>query len=148
MSRRPFPWRVAALLAALLLTAFDANADTSQPQFLSEFVAGRYRLIGQEPDSDRTYSGQVELVSESGKLRFRRMIAGNTVSGEAAVESAAGGDASVLRMRFRENGVAYEDTCLVQGDLDNYARISCYLYRRDGTTRKPGLEALFIQLPR
>ncbi len=147
MSRRSFLLRVVPIFAALFLAAFDGNADSSQQQFLSEFVAGRYQLIGQGPDSDRTYSGQVEIFSESGKLRFRRIVAGNTVNGEAAVEAAAGGEASVLRMRFKKNGVAYESTCLVQGDLDNYARISCYLYRQDGATQKPGMEALFIQPP-
>lgn len=128
-----------------LLASSGLYADESQQEFLSGFVLGQYQLIGMGPDSDRTYSGQVEIFSESGKLRVRRMIGGNTLSGEAAIEEAAGGETSVLRMRFEEGGAAYEDTCLVQSDLGNYARISCYLYRQDGTTRKPGMEALFIQ---
>ena len=136
--------KIIIVFSVLLLAGSDVYADASQQQFLSEFVLGQYRLIGKGPDSDRTYSGQVEIFSESGKLRFRRVIADSTVNGEAAVVDAAGGETNVLRMQFNKDGVAYEDTCLIQSDLDNYARISCYLYRRDGATREPGLEALFV----
>ena len=140
--------KAAIICSVLSLASAGVHADASQQQFLSEFVSGQYQLIGKGPDSDRTYSGQVGIFSESGKLRFLRVIAGNTVSGEAAIEEAVHGEANVLRMRFNENGVDYEDTCLIQSDLDNYARISCYLYRQDGTTREPGIEALFIRKSR
>jgi len=76
-------------------------------------------------------------------LKVRRSINGQVIYGTAAIETALNGDARVIRIRFRENQIFYEQTCLSQSDLDNYARISCYLYRLDKSTTEPGLEALF-----
>lgn len=128
-----------------LLNTSQALGEGSQTDFLAGFVVGRYRLIGQQPDAGTTYSGEVEIYREgqSSQLKVRRIIADRVVEGAAAIESALHGEAMVLRMRFRENGTAHESTCLVKGDLDNYARLSCQLYRQDGKTRQAGLEALF-----
>jgi hypothetical protein len=38
----------------------------------------------------------------------------------------------------------YEATYLINSDLDNYARLSGYLYLIQGGTKVAGLEALFI----
>lgn len=66
------------------------------------------------------------------------------MSGRAAIEAAVGGDARVLRIRFEQDGKSYEQTCMVGSDLDNYARISCYLYVPGRKTMNPGMEVLFI----
>jgi len=121
--------------------ATAAQADDSG---LRDFLLGNYILIGKAVDSDATYQGKVELYAEkNGGMKAKRMIQGQTVIGDAALETALGGEAQVLRIRFSEKNIAYEETCLWKSDLDNYARISCYLYRPGGATANPGLEALF-----
>ena len=34
-------------------------------------------------------------------------------------------------------------TCLVSGDLDNYARLTCYWWHEGSDMKRPGLEAMF-----
>lgn|SRR5690554_201290 len=107
------------------------------------FLVGDYLLIGKALDSDETYTGKVRLYLEDDALKVHRTINGKTVTGNAALETALHGEKTVLRIRFTENKVKYEKTCLSQTDLDNYARLSCYLYQPRKSTKKPGLEALF-----
>ena len=106
-------------------------------------VQGKYILVGKGLDTDKTYLGKVEIRPIKDHLIVEREINGKSVKGSAAIESAAGGDAQVLRIRFTEDGNSYEQTCLVNSDLDNYARISCYLYKPGIKTTQPGLEVLF-----
>ena len=51
----------------------------------------------------------------------------------------------VLRVEFVHKGRKYGGTYLIGSDLDNYARLTGYLYLKKGKTTKPGLEALFIE---
>lgn len=111
--------------------------------FLAEAQIGKYILIGKAVDSDKTYMGKVEIFAEADTLKVTRTIDGNTVTGRAAIEPALNGDATVLRIRFAQNGKEFEETCLFRGDLDNNSRISCYLYHPGISTKDPGLEAMF-----
>lgn len=106
-------------------------------------IQGKYILVGKGLDTDKTYLGKVEIRSIKDHLIVERKINGKSVKGSAAIESAAGGDVQVLRIRFTEDGDSYEQTCLVNSDLDNYARISCHLYKPGIKTTQPGLEVLF-----
>jgi hypothetical protein len=45
---------------------------------------------------------------------------------------------------FSHRNRDYEATYLIHADLDNYARLTGYLFQASGKTVKPGLEALFI----
>jgi hypothetical protein len=110
----------------------------------SSFVVGKYLAFGEELDSDKTYKGTVIFFEENGQLKVKREINNKVVLGIASFESALGGDASVLRVRYSKNGKNVEQTCLVGGDLDNYARITCYVYEPEVRTNDPGMEALFI----
>ncbi|ABC27715.1 hypothetical protein HCH_00821 [Hahella chejuensis KCTC 2396] len=132
----------AALLCCLLSPS--AFGGETAKDFLGDFVIGAYQLIGKAPDSTSTYQGALQIYSENHQLKIKREIDGAVIFGEAAIEEAAHGEATVLRMRFKENNVAYESTCLVQSDLDNYARISCHLYQANNESKSSGLEALFI----
>ncbi len=49
----------------------------------------------------------------------------------------------VLRVTFTENKKEYEATYLIDSDLDNYGRLTGYIYLKAGGTKSPGLEALF-----
>ena len=118
----------------------EVNIETDP---LAVFVAGNYFLVGKAPDSNKTYQGKLSINNSNGQLNIARNINGVVIKGSAAIESALSGETKVLRMRFTEKGKSYEETCLVSGDLDNYARISCYLYTSDNKTTQPGMEALF-----
>lgn len=129
--------------AITLLLIFFPLICTAEDEFLRTMVQGNYLLVGKAIDSDYTYHGKVQITDESGSLVVAREIYGKTTQGTASIESALGGDARVLRIRFTEQAVDYEQTCMVGNDLDNYARISCYLYRQNEKTMRPGLEVLF-----
>jgi hypothetical protein len=132
-------------LLVLGIAPFAQAEDPSQA-FLADFVVGRYHLVGREADSETTYQGRVDIFRDpQNALQVRRTVGGLVITGTAAIEQATLAETEVLRMRFTEAGIAFECTCLIQGDLDNYARLSCHRYRRDGKTRRPGLEALFHQ---
>lgn len=121
-----------------------AMAGEPRKAFLSEFVVGKYLLVGKGVDSTSTYFGYVDVYSEEGRLKVRRKVGSETVLGVAGIENADRGGAKVLRVRFDHDGQSYENTCLIHGDLDNYARLSCHLYLSEGGTKNPGLEVLFV----
>jgi len=121
-----------------------AAAGEGQESFLSDFVHGQYVLVGKSPGSNDTYHGKVNIVSTENGLVVHRVISGSTIVGSGAIESAGADNTRVLRIRFSENGTDFEETCMVQSDLDNYARITCYLYEPGAPGGNPGLEALFV----
>ena len=115
----------------------------AKDDWMHMLVPGNYLLVGKAPDSEFTYHGKVEIKEVNDALLVLRDIDGEVCNGSAAIEPALDGDANVLRIRYSEGGVDYEQTCLVSTDLDNYARISCYVYHPDVHTSQPGLEVLF-----
>ncbi len=126
-----------------------ANNNSDITEGLSHFILGQYQLIGKKIDSQDTYVGQLiisakDTNSENVELIITRIIDGKTTHGSAAIETTMHSESTVLRMRFTNDDINYENTCLIRGDLDNYARISCYLYQPNVRTDDPGLEALFI----
>jgi len=126
-------------LLLLLLSPF-ANASSDH---LLNFVVGKYLLVGKALDSDQTYSGKIEISRKGDQLVVQRQIAKAATKGTGSIETAMQGEAKILRIRFTEDSQKYEETCLIKPDLDNYARISCHLYKPGVKTNKPGLEALF-----
>ena len=136
--------RTLPLFALLSLLAAPITSIGAADDFPPDFLIGRYHLIGKLPDGGESFSGHLTITSGKEGMRIERTIGERRVTGSARMETALAGEARVLRMRFQEEGVRFESTCLVRSDLDNYARISCYRYRKDGKTRSPGLEALFI----
>jgi len=129
------------IVTMLIFVAFVSNADDD---FSSSFVSGNYRLIGQGIDTDVSYSGTISIYLENNQLKIKRKINGNVINGVASFKSTLSGDSKVLRIEFSENEIDYEETCLWSSDLDNYARITCYLYTPGSKIKKPGIEAFFI----
>lgn len=113
--------------------------DTS---FLPGFLAGDYRLVGQRPGSGAPYVGRVSFRERDGKFDVIRTIAGVSTETTASIETAGDGSA-VLRSRFTVGGIDFEATYLWHSDLDNYPRLTGFIYRAQGETESPGLEALF-----
>jgi hypothetical protein len=111
-------------------------------EFLRNYMAGEYDLIGRKADSSATYNGHVTLRDEGGVLQVTRTVEGKTDKCTARFDTVAGSDRiPVLRMRFRFEGKEYDATYNWQSDPDNYPRLTGYLYLSG--TKSPGLEALF-----
>jgi hypothetical protein len=129
----------------MLLVSQPATGDNlCNNEILYEFLAGHYILIGKEMESDITYSGTVDFTYENGRLFVTREVAGKIAKGVGKMEPALGPDkVNVLRIRFSQAGQDYEITYLWQSDLDNYARLSGYLYQPGKSTNSPGMEVLF-----
>ncbi|APW43041.1 hypothetical protein [Rhodoferax saidenbachensis] len=123
---------------------FAASSLAYGSSELIEIMApGDYILVGKAVDSDQTYHGKVKIKSSGKGFIVTRQVGGKSINGTAKIEPTNGGESSVLRIRFTEANIKYEQTCLVASDLDNYGRISCYLYRPGANTMQPGLEVLF-----
>jgi len=137
---------VAALIVAL--AAGPAVADDSDASFLLSFVAGEYAVVGREPDGGAPYAGTAKITQEGEQLILERRIGGRTVRAVGRVEvPSPPGEGQVLRFRWND-GQEITMTCLVAGDLDNYARLTC-LWGADGQPPKePGLEAMFATAAR
>jgi hypothetical protein len=120
---------------------------------LLDYFTGSYRLIGKELDSSKTFLGRVVINRKGNQLQILRTVNGTTVEGVGSIEMAPIASSRVLRIRFSIGTSKFEGTYLFHSDLDNYARITGYLYRIDpktGTpfaTKNPGLETLFPEAP-
>ena len=135
-----------AILPILLFVVCARSGETDRKpldeEFLRNYMAGEYDLIGRKADSSATYSGHVTLRDEGGVLQVTRTVEGKTDKCSARFDTVAGSDRiPVLRMRFRFEGKEYDATYTWQSDPDNYPRFTGYLYL--SSTKSPGLEALF-----
>ena len=157
------PRRRAVGIGFVLLVLFlagPAPATSPTPSPISEdiddllgFLTGSYRLIGKEPDSNKPFVGRVVINQKGQQLQVLRTVNGVTIEGIGRIEKAAPESSRVLRIRFRSGNNKFEGTYLYHSDLDNYARITGYLYKIDPKTgipidtKNPGLEALFPEGP-
>ena len=121
------------LLLALLAISISAVwaqglGNSSEEDSLYSFLEGTYHLIGRLPDSKETYSGKVVLKKTDDVFQITRVINGKEIKGVGKLEAATADKIKVLRIRFIDESKRYEATCLVNSDLDNYARLSDYLY--------------------
>ena len=132
----------AILLIAVSARSGETNRKPLDEQFLRNYMAGEYDLIGRKPDSSATYNGHVTLRDEGGVLQVTRTVEGKTDKCAARFDTVAGTDRiPVLRMHFYFDGKEYDATYRWQSDPDNYPRFTGYLYLSG--TKSPGLEALF-----
>ena len=135
-----------AIWAFVLLAVFASSGETDRKpldeEFLRNYMAGEYDLIGRKADSSATYNGHVTLRDEGGVLQVTRTVEGKTDKCAARFDTVAGSDRiPVLRMHFGFEGKEYDATYSWQSDPDNYPRFTGYLYLSG--TKSPGLEALF-----
>jgi hypothetical protein len=135
-----------AISAVLLVVVSTRSGETDRnpldEEFLRNYMAGEYDLIGRKADSTSTYNGHVTLRDEGGVIQVTRTIEGKTDKCSARFDTVAGTDRiPLLRMHFHFDGEEYDATYHWQSDPDNYPRFTGYLYRSG--TKSPGLEALF-----
>jgi hypothetical protein len=135
-----------AILVILLFVVCACSGDTDRKpldeEFLCNYMAGEYDLIGRKADSSATYTGHVTLRDEGGVLQVTRTVEGKTDKCAGRFDTVAGTDRiPVLRTHFHFDGKKYDATDRWQSDPDNYPRFTGYLYLSG--TKSPGLEALF-----
>ena len=129
----------------LFLSSFAVSQiQKNETDFLYNFLSGSYQVIGRLPDSNELYDGKIVMERSGDSLNVVRKIAGKEISAVGRIETATADNVKVLRVRFTENNRTFEITYLIHSDLDNYARLTGYVYLKNGGTKKPGLEALFI----
>lgn len=139
---RTFLAALAMLLLANSVRCSDADQKPLDEEFLRNYMAGEYDLIGRKADSSATYNGRVTLRDEGGVLQVTRTVEGKSDKCAARFDTVAGTDRiPVLRMHFRFDGKEYDATYRWQSDPDNYPRFTGYLYLAG--TKSPGLEAFF-----
>lgn len=133
------------VIAFFLCLCAQVRVEAQENEFLLYgFLKGPYQVIGRLPDSSKTYTGTVVLKNEGDRFEIIRMIEGAMIKGTGKIETATAEKIKVLRVHFIEKNKHYEVTYLIHSDLDNYGRLTGYLYLQKGQTKIPGLEALFI----
>ncbi len=118
-------------------------AENEHEALLYDFLQGSYEIIGRWPDTDEPYTGKMELKRSKDHLTTIRRINGEVTEGVGKIETATADNINVLRIRFIEAGRSYEGTYIIASDLDNYGRLTGYVYLKEGGTKIAGLEALF-----
>lgn len=144
------PGWLALLAGSLVSIAVGAEParKLGDPEALAAIMAGEYVVIGRHTESDETYQGRIVLAQNGKGFDVTRTIAGHVVKGTASFETTAGSDhIPVLRMRFVEEGKELEGTYQWKSDLENYFRLTGYIYALKEPTESPGLEALFPAEP-
>jgi hypothetical protein len=132
----------AIFLVAVSARSGEADQKPLDEEFLRNYMAGEYDLIGRKADSTATYTGRVTLRDESGVLQVTRTVEGGTDNCAARFDTIGGTDRiPVLRMHFRFDGKDYDAIYRWQSDPDNYPRFTGYLYVSG--IKSPGLEAFF-----
>ena len=131
------------MLILYLPTIAWAQNEEEKGEFYYGLLDGSYDVIGRYPDSNQTYTGKIILIKSGETLEVIRKIKNKVIRGIGKIETASADKIKVLRVRFTEHGKRYEATYLINVDIDNYGRLTGYIYLQDGETKIPGLEALF-----
>ena len=83
-----------ATWAILLIAGSARSGETDRKpldeQFLRNYMAGEYDLIGRKADSSATYTGHVTLRDEGGVLQVTRTVEGKTDKCAARFDTVAG----------------------------------------------------------
>jgi hypothetical protein len=103
-------------------------------------LAGTYRIIGMEAGTTQAYSGALAIAAVKNTYILSRTINGQTLKGEAWLESCGPDRLQVLRARYDSRPKVTELYCYLRYDPDAYTRSSCTA-SEDG-----GLEAWY-QVP-
>jgi hypothetical protein len=132
-------------VAAFLLSVAPglAGAATLDDDTLLSFVEGDYALVGREPDGGAPYGGTARIERHDATLLLHEKRGARTIAATGRIETPSPpGEGRVLRFRWRDPEPMLM-SCLVSGDLDNYARLTCTWLQEGTHPAAPGLEALF-----
>ncbi len=138
--------RIHSVFAALLAFTLGSPASatkSNEEAFVLSFVVGDYVIVGKAPDNGATYAGVARIERQSGRLLLHRRIGSKDAIAEGAIETPSPpGEGEVLRFRWHDDEPRLM-TCLVDSDLDNYARLTCFWAIKDHDHVEPGLETMF-----
>lgn len=134
------------LFCCALLSPF-AHAIETADEALGGFIIGTYRVVGVHPDTDYAYQGKAVITEKNNEIHisvsFGKLL---LVKKGKIIKSRVEGN-RILSLEFEYDKTRqYKQSCLISSDLDNYARLTCYIFNSE--TKKPGLEAFFIDLNR
>jgi len=135
------PWVLALVFLVFLCTpgALAQGAGKDLPGFLE----GDYGLIGKKPGSDDTYSGTARIRQRGNKLEVLRCVGSFRLAGEGSIVPVTSDRIPNLKVRWRDAKNEYEGRYQINGDLDNYARLSGpYVLTEDQT--KFGWELFYV----
>ena len=135
------------LLFSQCFTMLTAQEGGGDKDFLYDFIAGTYEILGKAQDTTYLYSGKITFQKHQSRFKVIREINDTKIIGIGFIEKATGDNVPVLRIYFKENKIEYAATYILGSDLDNYARLSGYLYTVNNETVNPGLETLFFIKP-
>ena len=117
------------------------NVSSAPSDFPPEgFMKGAYVVIGRLPGSKQTYQGTISITTSKEVLSLTRVINGQKVVALGKFETSVE-NTWVLKVNFESKSKQLEESCLINTDLDNYARVTCYVFEK--TTKKVGLETWF-----
>lgn len=134
--------RIIILLMSFYIVTAQAKECDDCP--LKNIIPGQYTVIGRLPDSERTYSSQIEIKA----LKNKTFSAIEKINGkmirrwEGQFKHASPGEGYVLHLKGQQGELA----CLVSADLDNYARMTCLWKKNNQQSNKFGLVALFPKI--
>jgi len=139
------------IYAAVLLFIFSSFVfaegpikDKDQEDSLLSFLEGSYEVVGKYPEGKGTYIGTMTLMRKSNELQITRTIKGKKEAGSAKVITVTADNIPVLQAQFSQGKDKLQATYIISTDLDNYARLTGKVYFAGRVTKRPGLEALFI----
>ena len=114
--------------------------DRIDPEFLVGLF-GNYEIVGREPDSGITYSGELEIQNSKNGYALKRIVSGETAIGKAWVEFCSPDKFPVLKFKYEKMKQPLEGSCFLRMDGDNYYLISCRT--EYGKSKRGGLESMF-----
>jgi len=128
------------LMLFLYLPLFTAG---EKMDFLQDFLPGEYVIIGKYPDSDTPYIGHIRVKNEGDSFSVVRRFDDREIHCQGKLEHATADKIVVFRMEWQDDQKQYLGTYMIHSDLDNYPRLTGFVYRTDVRTRWVGLEAWF-----
>jgi hypothetical protein len=122
--------------------------DDPESDDLVGLYEGKYRIIGEDTETGRLYTGTVRLTRKRYHLQMKRSVEGKVSSGELGVDVSRKSK-SVLIARCRLGNQAAVSVLNVQGVAGNYPRICGYFYPLDASGNfipgaRPTLETWFF----
>ncbi len=135
-----------AIIGMVILTscfALDAHAD-SRAEFLCNFLAGNYTIIGGSVGGSRTYKGNVSIICKADhSLAVKRVVHGESVEMNGWIESITADSIPVVKIIFKEAGRRWSAVYDICSTVGNHPRLTGYL--KTLPDKDVRMEALFYK---
>jgi hypothetical protein len=121
----------------------DIHAD-SRKEFLCNFLAGNYTLIGGETGGSGTYRGDISITCKADHgMSVKRVIRGKSVNANGWIETVTADSIPVFKITFMESGRQVTGLYDICSTVGNNPRLTGYL--KSGNGKDVFMEALFYQ---